>query len=657
MLWLCSIHLLGSRRAGGTRTAAELVLPVVIALAPALGMITGLYRAIAHARLLGQSQDEPALEAYIAVMWGILFLLAVALGWLTYLHFDRLSAFTAGKFKLRYTSLALLVLVAMSLAAMYGDSMSPAHMGVVGLIFTCAILLVYILSAFASHYRARGVPITLIVLAFAVTIAYFGLNDNHQVSAKILTSPAPILEPSFLEWAQHRGDREQFASERKPYPIYIVAAEGGGLYAAYHVATALSRLQDACPNFAQHVFGISSVSGGSLGAAVFAAAAKDMTANGPWQACAAIKHDGAMQRRVRRYFAWDFLSPVVAGLLFPDLLQRFVPYPIQATDRSRALERSFATAWRSASGNEPDAPNPFDLPLDQLWDTAGSVPALFLNTTSVATGARVTLSALGFDATPTALHISQAFCIGYPPQVAIALSSAVSLSARAPWLTPAGWIKREADWNKGTNIRCLAPEQTRGDRLYLADGGYFENSGLETALDLAARLRKVASTDQKLFPFGAEIRIIMVFANDEFLMRWSGADSDLLVRGAGELLEPVETLLMTRIARTRAVHSRAIAFDDANFQSGRYFDRTHKYVLPCSRLRGGDDSVHQVVLEASRFGLPLGWRLSQRALDHIALESNPETDLAFAIISAELRGADTLALKQQFSTCISDNPR
>jgi len=281
MLWLCSIHLLGSRRAGGTRTAAELVLPVVIALAPALGMITGLYRAIAHARLLGQSQDEPALEAYIAVMWGILFLLAVALGWLTYLHFDRLSAFTAGKFKLRYTSLALLVLVAMSLAAMYGDSMSPAHMGVVGLIFTCAILLVYILSAFASHYRARGVPITLIVLAFAVTIAYFGLNDNHQVSAKILTSPAPILEPSFLEWAQHRGDREQFASERKPYPIYIVAAEGGGLYAAYHVATALSRLQDACPNFAQHVFGISSVSGGSLGAAVFAAAAKDMTANGP----------------------------------------------------------------------------------------------------------------------------------------------------------------------------------------------------------------------------------------------------------------------------------------------------------------------------------------------------------------------------------------
>jgi hypothetical protein len=153
------------------------------------------------------------------------------------------------------------------------------------------------------------------------------------------------------------------------------------------------------------------------------------------------------------------------------------------------------------------------------------------------------------------------------------------LSARAPWLTPAGWIKREADWNKGTNIRCLAPEQTRGDRLYLADGGYFENSGLETALDLAARLRKVASTDQKLFPFGAEIRIIMVFANDEFLMRWSGADSDLLVRGAGELLEPVETLLMTRIACTRAVHSRAIAFDDANFQSGRYFDRTHKYLI------------------------------------------------------------------------------
>ena len=51
----------------------------------------------------------------------------------------------------------------------------------------------------------------------------------------------------------------------------MVAAQGGGIYAATHALTFLSGLQDACPRFAQHMFAISSVSGGSIGSAMFAA--------------------------------------------------------------------------------------------------------------------------------------------------------------------------------------------------------------------------------------------------------------------------------------------------------------------------------------------------------------------------------------------------
>ena len=40
---------------------------------------------------------------------------------------------------------------------------------------------------------------------------------------------------------------------------FIVSAEGGGLYAAYFTAIALSVLQDADPAFARHVFAISGV--------------------------------------------------------------------------------------------------------------------------------------------------------------------------------------------------------------------------------------------------------------------------------------------------------------------------------------------------------------------------------------------------------------
>src|SRR5262249_39717770 len=78
----------------------------------------------------------------------------------------------------------------------------------------------------------------------------------------------------FYQWYDKREDREHFAEKGKPYPVYIVAAEGGGMYAGYHVASFLGRMQDFCPNFAEHTFAVSSVSGGSLGAGVFATLAR-----------------------------------------------------------------------------------------------------------------------------------------------------------------------------------------------------------------------------------------------------------------------------------------------------------------------------------------------------------------------------------------------
>ena len=55
------------------------------------------------------------------------------------------------------------------------------------------------------------------------------------------------------------------------HPLYIVATEGGGIRAAYWTAAVLGEIQDKNPNFAAHLFAISGVSGGSLGAAVFEA--------------------------------------------------------------------------------------------------------------------------------------------------------------------------------------------------------------------------------------------------------------------------------------------------------------------------------------------------------------------------------------------------
>ncbi|MFX7866411.1 hypothetical protein ABTK37_20655, partial [Acinetobacter baumannii] len=62
---------------------------------------------------------------------------------------------------------------------------------------------------------------------------------------------------------------------RQKFPLYVVAAEGGGIYAATHAASFLAEIQDMCPGFSHHLFAISGVSGGSVGAAVFNALTRD----------------------------------------------------------------------------------------------------------------------------------------------------------------------------------------------------------------------------------------------------------------------------------------------------------------------------------------------------------------------------------------------
>jgi hypothetical protein len=119
----------------------------------------------------------------------------------------------------------------------------------------------------------------LVVWALATVAVVFSLFDfanNHRVRRVpylAQTAPAmPDLPDTFRNWLQARADQSKFSGR---YPVYIVAAQGGGSYAAMHAAHFLSYMQARCPNFAHHLFAISGVSGGSVGAAAFAAAMKD----------------------------------------------------------------------------------------------------------------------------------------------------------------------------------------------------------------------------------------------------------------------------------------------------------------------------------------------------------------------------------------------
>jgi hypothetical protein len=247
------------------------------------------------------------------------------------------------------------------------------------------------------------------VIVVAVLLSFLDLTDNHVIA--LIDSNAArhnMAVDSFEKWYESRRDRSYYETRKEPYPVFkepypvfIVAASGGGLYAAHHAATVLSRLQDQCPSFAQHVFAISGVSGGSVGGALFSSLAKKHAQNGEHIDCLAGERPngarsrrphrrgasaratgsgGTFEQRINQFLDTDFLSPVLGAALFPDAVQRFFPAVTSRFDRARAFESTLAGAWSKLYPEETD--NPWSKPFLEHWDPAGAAPALVLAPTS-----------------------------------------------------------------------------------------------------------------------------------------------------------------------------------------------------------------------------------------------------------------------------------
>jgi hypothetical protein len=116
----------------------------------------------------------------------------------------------------------------------------------------------------AIIFRQRALGVTV---AVSVAIMMSGAID-HRLRASLPNSGVdqrPKIHDHYAAWKKTLPDPE--AS-----PIFVVAASGGGLRAAYWTALTLAKLDDAtCGQFSRHVYAYSGVSGGSLGVAAFEA--------------------------------------------------------------------------------------------------------------------------------------------------------------------------------------------------------------------------------------------------------------------------------------------------------------------------------------------------------------------------------------------------
>ena len=230
-------------------------------------------------------------------------------------------------------------------------------------------------SALVYWGERTRIPVLTLVLLLAVVSSIW--NDNHNI--RVLNagggSDRDSLETALSKW--HDQISKKY-SDGPQHPLFIVTAEGGGIRAAYWTSIVLGSLQDKDPSFADHVFAISGVSGGSVGAAVFSALLTDENAR------------GQIVQRSEEILGQDFLSSAIAAMLYPDFAQRFCPIPIQLLDRGQWLEKSWEQAWRETARKHGHDDNRFAEGFRSLWKQGNPyVPVLFLNATSVERGNRV----------------------------------------------------------------------------------------------------------------------------------------------------------------------------------------------------------------------------------------------------------------------------
>jgi hypothetical protein len=469
----------------------------------------------------------------------------------------------------RATRLVLLASIAFAAVCLLGFSIRPLNLVLAPLLGAASILLLA-----AAAWAPVGSALTFVgnkerfpvlIALGALVVAFSLLNDNHPVRVLPNTASSPPLAGSVREhatrWLDERRRPDAPASPRAAdarTPLFIVAAEGGGIRAAYWTSVVLAGIQDRHPAFASQLFAISGVSGGSLGGTVFAALTAEQQASGA--PCPAAP--GPDARRfvgcVREILSQDFLAPTFATMLYPDLVQRFLPFSIEYFDRGRTLEESWEHAWRRAVRN-----GRFAAPFGALWEgrSAPRVPALVLNGASVEEGRRLLTSNLPVSGS----EFPDAADLRAELNGALRLSTAVNNSARFTYISPAGRFKRGR---------------------HVVDGGYFENSGALTAGEILAAVMAADSA--------AIVPVVIQITNDP------DRDAGLTSTGndvASEILAPILALLNARLAR--------------GSQAAKALEL---------RVKASGGHFLQFGLRDRGVPLPLGWALSDSARAQIEFQ-------------------------------------
>lgn len=318
---------------------------------------------------------------------------------------------------------------------------------------------------------------------------------------------------ALLSW---RDNHSPAATAAKPSRLSLLShpdcrATPAGLWGARvleGVEAAIPVPQTGSPDAG--IFAVSSVSGGSLGAAAYFAA---LAGQSPASRCRLSRDLAkARQQATKTALQSDALGPLLASALFGDVpraalgwipvgiasLAGASPSWLRGGDRAEGLELAFEGNWKSAVEKFFPAGDQravlFDAPFLSLFNSAGAAtpgPIWIGNGTDAQNGGRVLTLPIqrpippqqcppGDISRPCGWPFSDALDALALLGVDVPVSVAVDNTDRFPFLSPEGALTSTRPADKGQY-----PTQ-------VIDGGYFDNAGALTALELARWLHDEA---------------------------------------------------------------------------------------------------------------------------------------------------------------------
>ena len=335
--------------------------------------------------------------------------------------------------------------------------------------------------------RLNVTPVLTIIVIIAVVGGVLDKNSSlHQVSGPVAAggAPRPSLAAALTTWLHSPlttacavptpGAATAGGHQVRIEPLVQVAASGGGIRAAWWTVHVLGTL--AGTRCGKHdVFAVSSVSGGSVGAAVLAAVPRGTA-----------RPVAAAEASIATIADPDALAAGIDGFMLRDTIAGYTGLDIRAAQMPGTARFPDRAALMQAVWQDEDARLAAPFPLRRSW-----LPwTLLLNSTSVATGCRAVLSSVALPHPPASMVQDDGLSCGVGASGPsgsydffarlrcmrnISTATAGMLSARFAYITPSGTLNG-----------CGQASGTFSDQL--VDGGYGDASGLSTLINLAPTL-------------------------------------------------------------------------------------------------------------------------------------------------------------------------